>query len=526
MTPSSPKRPLRLLCVDDSEDDVLLLLRELRRNGYDPLHERVCTAAAMRAAISRQAWQLVISDYHMPNFDPFEALRILKESGRDLPFILVSGIVDERTAVAAMKAGAVDYIMKRDLARLVPAIERELREAEVRAARRTAEEALRQSEEQLRQAQKLEAIGRLAGGVAHDFNNILTAIAGYSELAVRELKAGQPAHDHVVEIQKATERAAALTRQLLAFSRKQTLQPKVIDLNAVVSNLDKMLHRLIGEHIEFKTVLERSLPPVKADPGQIEQVIMNLAVNSRDAMPDGGHLTVQTSHVRLTDPAAPRPPGLPATDWVVLAVADNGSGMSEEVKARIFEPFFTTKEPGKGTGLGLAMCYGIVQQSGGHISVESQHGHGTTFRIFLPVATESLPAATVEPARASPAAPRGQTILVAEDEDVVRELTSYLLREQGYNVLVSPDGVAALAQASQYEGNIDLLLTDAVMPRMGGKELAQHLRRQRRDLRVLLASGYSADVFGPAAVGDGPLEFLQKPFTPAVLLAKVQHVLS
>jgi two-component system, cell cycle sensor histidine kinase and response regulator CckA len=409
---------------------------------------------------------------------------------------------------------------------LVPAIDRELREAEVRAARRTAEEALRQSEEQLRQAQKLEAVGRLAGGVAHDFNNILTAIAGYSDLAARELTVGQRAHEHVVEIQKATERAAALTGQLLAFSRKQALQPKIIDLNAVVTNLDKMLRRLIGEHIEFKTVLERSLPPVKADPGQIEQVIMNLTVNSRDAMPNGGRLTVHTSRVRMADTVAPRALALPATDFVMLAVTDTGTGMTEEIKTRIFEPFFTTKEPGKGTGLGLAMCYGIVQQSGGHISVESEPGRGTTFRIYLPVTSEALPLIAAEPVRETPVATRGQTILLAEDEDVVRELTSYLLREQGYNVLASSDGEAALAQANQYEGNIDLLLTDAIMPRMGGKELAENLRRRRSDLRVLLASGYSADVLGAPMPGGGPLEFLQKPFTPAALLAKVQHVLS
>ena len=273
----SRNKALRVLIADDSENDVVLLLRALRKAGYEPVYERVSAAPAMQTALQRQAWDIVISDYEMPGFGGFEALQVLKESGHDLPFILVSAVVSEETAVAAMKAGAHDYMMKRKLARLVPAIERELREAQTRMARKTAEAALRQSEEQLRQAQKLEAVGRLAAGVAHDFNNILTAITGHSELLLRQLDADDPRRKNAEQIEKSSYMAAALTRQLLTFSRKQVIEPRVLNLNTVVLNIERMLRRLIGEDIEFCTELDPAAGHIKADPGQIEQVIMNLA---------------------------------------------------------------------------------------------------------------------------------------------------------------------------------------------------------------------------------------------------------
>jgi len=379
-----PSKPLRVLFADDSENDVLMLLRVLRKAGYEPVYERVSSATPMREALLRQAWDVVISDYEMPGFGGFEALQILKESGHDLPFILVSAVVNEETAVAAMKAGAHDYIMKRRLARLVPAIARELREAQSRVARKAAEAALRQSEEQLRQAQKLEAFGRLAAGVAHDFNNILTIITCHSELMLRQMPANDTRRKHVEQVEKAAHMAAGLTRQLLTFSRKQVIEPRVLKLNDVITDVEKMLRRLIGEDIEFHTKLDPAAGHIKADAGQIEQVIMNLAVNARDAMPDCGKLTIMTANTVLDENYLRSFPELRAGDYVMLAIADTGVGMSDEVKAHLFEPFFTTKSPGKGTGLGLATCFGIVQQNSGHITVCSEVGKGTTFRIYFP----------------------------------------------------------------------------------------------------------------------------------------------
>src|SRR5213592_2219512 len=390
-----PSKPLRVLFADDSENDVLMLLRVLRKAGYEPVYERVSSAAPMREALLRQAWDVVISDYEMPGFGGFEALQILKESGHDLPFILVSAVVNEETAVAAMKAGAHDYIMKRKLARLGPAVERELREAQTRVARKAAEQALRQSEEQLRQAQKMEAVGRLAAGVAHDFNNILTVITGHSELLLRQLAADDPRRKSAEQIEKTAYMAAALTRQLLTFSRKQVIEPRVLNLNAVIVTIEKMLRRLIGEDIEFRTLLDSAAASIKADPGQIEQVIMNLAVNARDAMPKGGKLTITTANTTLDKNHLKNFPELCAGDYVMITVADTGTGMSEEVKAHLFEPFFTTKPPGKGTGLGLATCFGIVKQNTGLINVHSELGRGTTFNLYFPRVETALEPPTV-----------------------------------------------------------------------------------------------------------------------------------
>src|SRR5215471_76813 len=383
-TPIANPKPLRVLVADDSENDAFLVLRVLKRAGYEPAYERVWSAPMMKAALQKQDWDVVISDYEMPGFGGFEALHVLKESGRDLPFILVSAVVSEETAVAAMKAGAHDFIMKRKLARLVPALERELQEAQTRAGTKAAEEALRQSAEQLRQAQKLEAIARLAAGVAHDFNNILTAISGYSELLLRQLDPGDSRRRNAEQIEKCAYMAAALTRQLLTFSRKQVIEPRVLELNAVVGNIERMLRRLIGEDIEFRAELNPAAGCIKADPGQIEQVIMNLAVNARDAMPNGGKLTISTANVTVDEASRQIVPGLSPGRHVMLAVADTGSGMSEQVKAHLFEPFFTTKPPGKGTGLGLATCFGIVRQSSGHIDVQTELDKGTIFKIYFP----------------------------------------------------------------------------------------------------------------------------------------------
>jgi signal transduction histidine kinase len=517
-------KALRALIAEDSENDVLLLLRVLRKAGYQPVYERVSTAPAMKAALQRQAWDIVISDYEMPNFGGFEALQLLKESGHDLPFILVSAVISEETAVAAMKAGAHDYIMKRNLARLAPAIERELREAQTRVARKAAETALRQSEEQLRQVQKIEAMGRLAAGVAHDFNNILTAITGHSELLLRQLDAGDPRRKNAEQIEKVAHLAAGLTRQLLIFSRKQVIEPRVLDLNAVILDIKKMLRRLIGEDIEFCTLLDPAAGHIKADPGQIEQVIMNLAVNARDAMPNGGKLTVTTANITPDKNHLKNFPDMDAGDYVMLAIADTGTGMSEEVKAHLFEPFFTTKPSGKGTGLGLATCFGIVKQNTGHINVQSELGSGTTFKIYFPQVLSAI-----EPLRVrnlpTGVAGGNETVLLVEDEPVVRELAVATLREKGYTVVEAVNGEEGLRLARQHDGKIDLVLTDVVMPVMGGKEMADALRTSHPDTKVLFTSGYTEDALGHHGVLRPGILFLPKPYLTATLARKVREVL-
>ncbi len=383
--------------------------------------------------------------------------------------------------------------------------------------------ARRSLEQQLRHAQKLEAVGRLAGGIAHDFNNILTVIIGYSGLALDNLSPGDPLYEPIHDIRKAGERASALTTQLLAFSRRQILRPRVFDLNAVVADMDKMLRRLIGEDVELHAVLDPELGRVRADLGQIEQVIMNLAVNARDAMPAGGKLTIRTRNFELGATPASRPPSLAPGCYVVLAVSDTGQGIDEEVQAHIFEPFFTTKQVGTGTGLGLSTVYGIVEQSGGHIAVSTRKAGGTTFEIYLPRVDEALSA--VEPVPALAAAHGQETILLVEDEAMVRTLSRQILETAGYTVLEASSAGEALSHCDSHAGAIDLLITDVVMPQMGGPELATRISDRRPSVPVLYVSGYTED----AIVHRGALEcgtsFLQKPFRPDDLRRKVRQVL-
>jgi two-component system, cell cycle sensor histidine kinase and response regulator CckA len=385
---------------------------------------------------------------------------------------------------------------------------------------------VRRMEERLRQSQKMEAVGRLAGGVAHDFNNLLTAISGYSDLLIHRLPDGSTLRRDVEEIRKAGDRAAALTRQLLAFSRRQVLQPKVLDLNAVVTNMGQMLRRLIGEDIELSTDLSPSLSRVNADPGQIEQVIVNLAVNARDAMPDGGRITIATTDAELSPAYAAAYPEVHPGPHVLLSVADTGQGMSDETQTHLFEPFFTTKEGGKGTGLGLATVYGIVQQSGGHIRVNSAADRGSTFLIYLPRvdAPEDGEQGTDRPLLPHPS-PGTETILLAEDEEVVRRLAQEILSRNGYKVLEAGNGRAALLLSEAHRGEIHLLLTDVVMPKMSGMELTERIRLQRPDLRILYMSGYTDDAILHHGVLEDGIPFLQKPFTPEGLARKVREVL-
>jgi CheY-like chemotaxis protein len=368
----------------------------------------------------------------------------------------------------------------------------------------------------------MEAIGRLAGGIAHDFNNLLTAIGGYTDLILARVD-DEVLRGHADEVKKASDRAASLTRQLLAFSRRQMLEPRNVDMNAIVENMDKMLRRLIGADIEL--VVERcaDLGTVRADPGQMEQVIMNLAVNARDAMPGGGRLHLETANVERGDPT--RHAQVPDGDYVRLTLRDTGSGMDEITLSRIFEPFFTTKAEGKGTGLGLSMVYGIVKQSGGWIWVTSAVGRGTAFDIYLPRVTGACDAPEVR--RPAPAPTRGtETVLLVEDEDQVRDLAREVLQMNGYTVLEAPHGAEAVRICEQYRDRIDLVLTDMIMPQMNGRELFERLSVQRPGLRVLYMSGYTDQ----AVIGEGLLDegaaYLQKPFTLDGLAQKIREVLT
>ena len=634
---------LRLLIIEDSEDDARLIVRDLQRGGYAPSYERVDTDAAVRAALTRGPWDVIISDFNMPTFSGTDALKLLREHDQDTPFIFVSGTIGEDVAVEAMRAGAQDYVTKDNLRRLVPAIERELRDAAVRRAgthavraseaqlrailhsaldahitmdkagtitswnpqaeaifgwsapevlgkrlsdvivptahreahgrgvarflttgegpilnRRLELTALRrdgdefpvelavtpirvgdawsfsaflrditerkQLQQQLIQSQKMEAVGRLAGGIAHDFNNLLTAIFGYTDLLTEELPEGSQARKDVAEIRKAGERAASLTRQLLAFSRQQVLQPIVLSVNALVADVETMLRRLIGADVELRTTLAPDAGNVRADPGQLEQVILNLAVNARDAMPTGGKLTIETQNVELGEMyAEARQPVVPGA-YVMLAVSDTGVGMDAKTQARIFEPFFTTKEAGKGTGLGLATVYGIVKQSGGYIWTYSEPGHGATFKVYLPQ-VEAPVEATVRPPEPGRTLGGTETVLLAEDDELLRPLARGLLEKLGYTVLDAGTAAAALALAHAHGGPIHLLLTDVVMPGESGRQLARRLGEVRPDMRVLYTSGYSDDAIVHHGMLEPGLNYLQKPFTPATLARSVREVL-
>lgn len=380
-------------------------------------------------------------------------------------------------------------------------------------------------EDQLRQAQRMEAIGRLAGGIAHDFNNMLMAIIGHTELLLLRVREGDPLRANIEMIQQTTERTAALTRQLVTFSRRQVIAPRVMDLNSVISDMDKMLHRLIGEDIKLVYILNREVGRIKADLSQIEQVLMNLVVNARDAMPQGGTLTISTANLRISETQARERINISAGEYVELTVADTGAGMDAETRGRIFEPFFTTKEKGKGTGLGLSTVYGIVAQSGGDIWVASELGQGTTFRICFPLvegpAAEQTPAR--EPARALPKGT--ETILVVEDDDAVRPVVCEMLRIAGYTVLEARHAGEALLLSESYQEPIHLMLTDVVMPQMGGRQLAERLSGARPDMKVLFMSGHTDDAVIRHGVKNAVMMFLQKPFTPDACARKVRAVL-
>jgi nitrogen-specific signal transduction histidine kinase len=382
----------------------------------------------------------------------------------------------------------------------------------------------RQLEDQLRQSQKMEAIGRLAGGIAHDLNNALTAIAGYAELALGELESGHAARGDVEEIRRAAERAGSVTRQLLAFSRKQLLEPRVFDLNETVAAIARMLSRLLGPEVRVQTRLADAVLPVLGDPGQIEQALINLAVNARDAMPSGGQLIVSTARETVDDDRArsyvPMSPG----EYVVVRVADTGHGMSGDTKARIFEPFFTTKDVGKGTGLGLSMVYGTLKQCGGFIFMDSEVDRGTTFHLYFPAVAAATPAPHAASAAQDKERRGHETLLIVEDEPSVRNLVASSLRQEGFHLLLAASAEEALSIVDTFEGPIDLLLTDAIMPGKSGIELAAFMTTRSPGLRIIIMSGYTEETLSIPG-GNGAVNLLQKPFTPRQLRQRIREAL-
>jgi signal transduction histidine kinase len=510
---------IAVLLVDDDEEDALLtrdLLDQIEGTCYAPSWVSSYTAALVAAG--EGSYDVCLVDYRLGAEDGIALVRELIAEGCDTPIIVVTGLGDRAVDIEATSAGAADYLIKGEV---TPALlERTIRYAMRHHADMSA---LRESEEGLRQGQRMEAVGRFAGGVAHDFNNMMSAVVGFSALVLGALAEDDPLRAWVKEIERAGERASEMTKQLLAFTRKQVLLPRVLDLNAVVRDVSELLSRLIGEDVELVLDLAPQLHAVEADSGQLEQVIVNLAVNARDAMPGGGTLTITSANAELGDGATTQAELGPGS-YVTLAVSDTGEGMDADTVQKIFEPFFTTKEEGKGTGLGLATVFGIVKQSGGDIRVHSKAGQGSTFTICLPRA--AAPVLRLEVPERAPATPRGhETILLVEDEDVVRHLEREVLLSSGYTVLEAAGPLEAIELASRHEGVIHLLLTDLVMPGMNGQELARRLAAERPDMAMIFASGYTDDAFVRRGMVDLAGSFLAKPLTPLSITRKVREVL-
>jgi len=632
---SSVSCPLRVLFVDDCSDDVRLSIRVLEKAGYE-VHPRLAeTPEQFGQALNSGDYDLILCDYRLRGWNGREVLAMVRDSGRELPVVLVTGTLGEETAVEMIKLGAVDFVLKQRLSRLPLAIERALREKQMRAERKRAEERLRlfgrivessteaiailtpegyfsehnaahqalteysieelrgytpelvvgegpfqeqwqqmvsgasmeremrirtksgrekevevsafpitgdagqvlcivaivrdiserrRLQVQLQQAAKMEAVGRLAGGVAHDFNNLLNVIIGYSELMLERRDAGDFLERGAREIRKAADRAAGLTRQLLAFSRQQVLELKVLDLHDIIAEMRELLLRMLGEDVELVVMPAEVLGRVRADPGQIGQVLMNLAANSRDAMPRGGRFIIETANVVIDETYSAQHADMPPGSYVVLSVSDTGSGMSPETRSHIFEPFFTTKEKGKGTGLGLATVYGIVKQSGGYIWVYSEPDLGATFKLYLP-RVDAEPERVQPVAATTPNCCGSETLLVVEDEAGVRLLVRDYLRLRGYTVLEAEHGEEALRIAGRHSGEISLMITDVIMPGMNGRELAERMAALRPAMKVLYMSGYAETAVYRKGVLEPGAPFLQKPFGPPDLGRKVRDVL-
>jgi signal transduction histidine kinase len=510
-------QPLRILIVEDSEDDADLLIRQLRRGGFDPSFERVETAEAMAAALQRP-WDVVVSDWHMPHFSAKQALAVIQELNLDLPFIIVSGTVGEEAAVAALHTGAHDFMAKGRLSRLIPAIEREMREVAVRAERRVIEQ-------QLRRTQRMEAMGQLTGGIAHDFNNLLGVIVANCDLLLETVTKNEEQVELANEILKSAMRGAELTHRLLAFAREQPLKTQLVNLNSQLPRVLAILRRTLGERISIATRLADHLYETQVDPAQIENALLNLAINARDAMPNGGTLTIETANASLDADYAALHPGVAPGEYAMLSMTDTGTGMSPDVIERAMEPFFTTKEPGKGTGLGLAMVYGFVKQSGGHLGIYSEVGIGTTIRLYLP-RDQTAAANVAAAAQPEPSLPRGgESILLVDDNEPLRRATVRRLAALGYRVTDVADGAAALGRIEAGE-RYDLLFTDIGLPgQMNGIELAEKARQRLAELKVLFTTGYGNPAGGNGNTPNQQEHLIRKPYRSDELAAKLRTVL-
>jgi len=513
-------------------------VRALRENSNDyllkPVQPDLLVGTIERAG---ERWQRHRAELAMSESE--ERLRLIFDHVSDALFIADDSgrIIDANPAACALSSQSLEAIRALTMAEVLPESspqgQSDHRVLDIRSTAfapgvlvYTVRDLTRQRklEDQLVQAQKMEAVGQLAGGVAHDFNNLLTVIMSYSSMLLADMGANDEVRGDIQEISDAAQRAAALTRQLLAFSRKQVLQMRAVNVNAVVTDVEKMLRRLIGEDIRLTTHLDPELSLINADPGQLEQVLINLAVNARDAMPQGGDLTITTDNAELSDEHGERHLGAAPGSYIMLAVTDTGSGMTKDVQQRLFEPFYTTKGVGKGTGLGLATVHGIVKQSGGDVYVYSELGHGTTFKVYFPRLTTAEPVTITAEHRAI--APSGsETVLLAEDDEAIRTLGARVLGALGYNVLVARTGGEALRIVAEHKGQIDLIATDVVMPEMNGSQLVERVLEARPGIRVLFMSGYTDDEVMRRGVIDGQTAFLQKPFTPDLLAHKVREVL-
>jgi signal transduction histidine kinase len=507
---------LRVLIAEDSEDDCELIVRELRRGGYDTRFQRVDTAGAMEEGFDTGEWDLIISDFAMPVFSGSEALAMVRKKGSDVPFIFVSGTIGEETAVAAMKNGAQDYLMKGNLTRLVPAVQRELRDVEERKARK-------RLEQHVHQLQKFEAIGRLAGGIAHDFNNMIGAISGWAEMGSQEAPAGTRLHDRFEKIREQSYRAAQLTSQLLAFGRRQLLQPRKVNLNLLIQEDMSFLEKVIGEDIQITVLAAPDLQVTEADPTQIGQVLMNLCLNARDAMPAGGRLIIETRNVEIGDEYCRTHAYAKPGSYVLLSVSDSGVGMDATTLERVFEPFFTTKALGRGTGLGLATVYGVVKQHGGFIYVYSEPGKGTSFRVHLLAsagAHEPLrPSVDAQPAKGT------ETILLADDHEGLRDSAQEMLRALGYQTILARDGIEALRLFETHRDEINLAVLDVVMPGLNGPEVYAKIEALRPGAKAIFTTGYTAEAASLTSLVQKGASVLQKPYSLARLGQMVRTAL-
>jgi hypothetical protein len=495
---------IRLLICEDSDDDALLIATHLRRGGLDVDYERAESAEQVAEALRERTPDLVISDYHIPGFGAEQALELLRESGLDLPFILVSGRIGEEEAATLMRAGAHDFVLKDRMPRLVPVIRRELHQAQERREHRDLQR-------KLHQAERLDSLGRLAGGIAHDFNNLLAVILGRTDLALADISEDDPHRESLTVIRQLAERGAALTRHLLVFSRQEPLSPETLSANDIVADTERVLHGAVGEDIAFTTHLAEGLWPVHIDRSELERLLLNLVANSRRAMPHGGRLTIATANVPGPEP------------MVRICVADTGTGMSEEVIGRAFEPFFTT-DTAVGTGLGLSTAYGVVRAAGGDIALSSRLGGGTTVRIDLPA--RLAPTDADDAQEPAPAQGRGQQLLVVEDDDAVRDLVGLMVRRGGYHAMCLPGPAAALDVIRARDGQpFDALVTDMVMAGMTGIELARAARDHVPGLPVLIMSGYTAGTLPDEAALPQGMALIRKPFTKDALLHAVAQVL-